>query len=481
MRYGVLFLLFFCWSVPLWAGGYFPAGQDTGLPTELAWHLKYLEVYTAQKYACGRNIIVAHLDSGVNAHHPDLKGHIVEELTYDFGEEDTDVTDLLGHGTATAGLILQVAPCAKILPLKINVGFENYFENETVIKALEYLLSLLDSHPEIKILNASLVMEPDEKVAFLLEAIRAHGVIIVAPTGNDGLEELSFPASHEAVLAIGGLDEKGHLYWRSNTGPGLFAVAPATNIWAPFQDQDYFIYRGTSLSAALVSGILALLMEKNPPLPQLALAEGAKDLGEPGYDNSTGFGAVSALETLSAFYSRQGGIFPKRIVLHPEEKGFLVLWPTGDWKVTFTNPEIVKVRDFSPEKGLIYVVGKKPGQSKIFLTQENLVLTAEIEVSIHPQAVAEFLLFPRISYSSQATMCFWFKNPTNLSGNFSLILTKSINGIFEKKVISFEAQIPPGTYFDCWALDLPEETTEILFWAPNSVKTVRHLMKRLIN
>ena len=478
-------LVFFFWLL-LWGGvlagsagasGYFPAGEADGYPADFNWHLERLEAPLAHNFACGQDVVVAQIDSGVNLLHPDLQGHIVTELAYDFGENDTDVTDLLGHGTATAGLILQVAPCARILPLKINVGPENYFENQTVREALAYLLELLPSHPEIKILNMSIVMSPDEEVADLLRAISARGVTIVAPTGNDNRREISFPASLAEVVAVGGTDQNDQRYWQANVGPGIFVVAPAERIWAPLDGQGYMVYSGTSLSAAMVSGVLALLAEKGASRPALAVAEGAQDFGEPGYDQENGFGRVSALEALVAFHTRHQVIFPKKLSLGVGESGFLFFFPSGPREVILTAPEVAEITLEAPERGLIEFKARKPGQTKIVLAGEGGVLTAWLEVAETPQPMAEILIFPRVSVAGkEATMCLYISRGIQSQGPFYLGLASGTGPyLFTKETFGLPGLADVGgPFLSCWRQGLPSVPEQMVIWG-EGLSGVPHL------
>ena len=95
--------------------------------------------------------------------------------------------DHLGHGTGMAGIILQVAPCAQIIPLKINPAGENFFETEALERALWYILDLAERIPGLKIVNMSLtVSEMSQGLEQVVGEFHREGFILITAAGNDG-------------------------------------------------------------------------------------------------------------------------------------------------------------------------------------------------------------------------------------------------------------------------------------------------------
>ena len=362
------------------------------------WHLREIRSYEAQMLSCGRGVTVAVVDSGVNTDHPLFSGRLELSLAYDFGDNDTDVTDLLGHGTAVSGIIAQIAPCAKILPLKINHGGEDYFDAEPLVRALQYLLDILPEHPEIKIVNLSLAIDGYEMhIADLLYRLAQRGVVIVAAAGNEGEDHIYFPASLPYVLAVSATNIYGALLASSNHGNGTFLAAPGSDIYVPsLVDGGYIYMSGTSMSTAVVSGIAALLLEKEQNHPWLWLARGSLDTGDPGYDPYYGFGTASALNTLISALSRNLPVLPTYLELAPGQERTIYFLPDPSLQVANTNSTAVEILSFRPEEGTLTVRGKAPGHAEIYLYTPDASKAAGInlEVTPTPSNILEALVYP---------------------------------------------------------------------------------------
>src|SRR5207237_9989127 len=103
-----------------------------------------------------------------------------------------------------------------------------------------------------------------------------------------------FPAAHPKVIPVGGTDAQDRLFTASNRGTHIALAAPGTDIFLPAPDQKYQMTSGTSFSAAYVSGIAALMLERNPTLKpsevRAILTYTARELGATGKDELFGYG-----------------------------------------------------------------------------------------------------------------------------------------------------------------------------------------------
>lgn len=475
----ILVIFIFFSVIAAFGGGYFPGGEV--IPeTEPYWYLARIRAYETQRVACGEGVTIVLIDSGVDLDHPDLANNLVLDLAYDFGDNDTDVTDALGHGTATAGLILQVAPCVKIVPLKINRDGNSFFETEALIEALQYTLELIPNHPEIKIVNLSLVLqEESEEVSNLVKEIRNSGVLIVGAAGNEGAFELAFPASLPEVIAVSGTDIYDEITLHSNRGEGIFLSAPADNLYVPSIFGGYTYMSGTSMAAALVSGTLALELDLSSRVPELALAEGTEDLGEPGYDIFYGFGRLSALGAVLGNLSRDLPVLPSILDLLPGEEREVVFLPQENLEALIMNNEIAEITDFRPSEGLMKIKGKAIGKTEIFLYSLSPVRVSRVKVSVSESGenLLEVLVYPSI-LDSWAYICCYASVLRDEDLSLRLDLTYPEGEKFIRTNLwSYTGFMSSGNYLHCLPFDflqLKKGLQEILLCGEEFI-CVRHL------
>ena len=139
----------------------------------------------------------------------------------------------------------------------------------------------------------------------MIQAAQKRNAVIVAAAGNGGSSAPpAYPAAYPGVIAVTAIDASDKRYTHANRGSYIAISAPGVDILAPADGGRHAFLSGTSFAAAHVSGIVALLLERNGSLhPQGALAAlsgSAVDLGPAGRDDDFGFGRADALATLQA-------------------------------------------------------------------------------------------------------------------------------------------------------------------------------------
>jgi subtilisin family serine protease len=127
----------------------------------------------------------------------------------------------------------------------------------------------------------------------------------VAASGNAGPKSPPlYPAANPNVIAVGATDAQDKLFVASNRGAHIAVAAPGVDIFLPAPDEKYQMTSGTSFSAAYVSGLAALMLERNPALRpddvRAILMKTARDLGAPGRDDLFGAGEADAFAAVSA-------------------------------------------------------------------------------------------------------------------------------------------------------------------------------------
>jgi subtilisin family serine protease len=128
---------------------------------------------------------------------------------------------------------------------------------------------------------------------------------MVAAGGNAGPKSPPlYPAAYANVIAVSGTDAQDRLFPASNRGGHIAISAPAADLFLPAPDEKYQVTSGTSFSAAYVSGLAALILERNPALKpdevRALLTKTARDLGAPGRDDLFGAGEADAFAAVSA-------------------------------------------------------------------------------------------------------------------------------------------------------------------------------------
>ncbi|RKZ86560.1 MAG: hypothetical protein DRR19_14775, partial [Candidatus Parabeggiatoa sp. nov. 1] len=268
------------------------------------WHLTEIGVQSLWEKTQGEGVIIALLDSGVDPEHPDLLGNILFDYGYDFGDEDDKPDDANGHGTAMAGLMVAkcdnkiggcgVAPLAKVIPYKINSQGENNFSSIDLAVAI-----LAAAGSDAQIISMSLVLDEYAPwVEHALEYAKLKNKVVVAAAGNQN-GAVAFPAYLSWVIGVGAFDKEGQRLHSSNFGNGLSLSAPGVDLLTTLPGTGYANwYNGTSAAAALVSGVLALMMAQQPNASASELAvtllAACQDVEPAGFDDLYGFGHVKA-------------------------------------------------------------------------------------------------------------------------------------------------------------------------------------------
>lgn len=223
----------------------------------------------------GEDVTVAVIDSGVDRTHPDLVANLL--AGYDWGDQDSDPQDVLGHGTRVTGIIAAaqnngigvsgLAPKAKILPVKVACNGcppDMAFTSATLAQAIRYATDM-----GVQIINLSLtVTDVTQTLRDAVQYALDHGVAVVAAAGNNYGAAVSFPANMAGVIAVAATDEAGALAAYSNLGPEIAVAAPGSALVSTLLGGSYgSAGAGTSFAAPVVSAALADLRSLNPALP----------------------------------------------------------------------------------------------------------------------------------------------------------------------------------------------------------------------
>jgi hypothetical protein len=265
--------------------------------------LAKLRLPQAHVLAKGDNVLVAVIDSGIDGNHPELAGSIAG--TFDALSAPAAPHQ---HGTAIASLIaahgklMGSAPDAKILAARAfdpkAAGAEGTTFN--ILKSLDWAAA-----QGARVINMSFAGPDDPAIHRSLEAARKKGIVLVAAAGNAGAKSPPlYPAADPNVIAVSATDADDKLFEQSNRGRYITVAAPGAQILVAIPDKGYEMSSGTSYSAAEVSGIVALMLQRKPDLTpdkvKTILRATAKDLGPKGPDAMFGAGLADAYGAITA-------------------------------------------------------------------------------------------------------------------------------------------------------------------------------------
>jgi subtilisin family serine protease len=262
-----------------------------------------LHLPQAHTLAHGANVIVAVIDSGIDINHPELANSIAASFDALGSKEGPHV-----HGTGIAGAIVAharlmgSAPAAHILAIRAFGVASNGVESSSyvILKGLDYAAA-----HGVQIVNMSFAGPKDALIERGIAAMAGKGIVMVAAAGNAGAKSPPlYPAANANVIAVSATDAQDKLFSASNRGSYIAIAAPGVDIFLPAPDNKYQMTSGTSFSAAYISGLAALMLERNPALKpdevRATLIKTARDLGAPGRDDLFGAGEADAYAAVQA-------------------------------------------------------------------------------------------------------------------------------------------------------------------------------------
>jgi subtilisin family serine protease len=233
---------------------------------------------------------VAVIDSGVNSAHTDLAANMI--AGYDFGNNDSNPNDLVGHGTHVAGIVGAVSNNAKgvtgvaknvqIMPLKINADGQAP-SLSAAISAIGYAVT-----NGAKVINASWGFDAESQALYdAIQAAQAAGVLFIAAAGNDGQNNdtsLSYPANInlDNIISVAATTHADGLASFSNYGATNVDIgAPGYAIYSTIMSGSYDYMSGTSMAAPMVAGAAAFLWSQYPTATAQQIKKALLDSTDP--------------------------------------------------------------------------------------------------------------------------------------------------------------------------------------------------------
>jgi hypothetical protein len=259
---------------------------------------------TGDNSAWGKGVTIAVLDTAVDPH----RAFSTSIRTIDLVNPSAPAGDSRGHGTAVASVIAGshaltpgVAPSADILSIRVadDRGMSDSFQlAKGIYAAIENGADLI---------NISMGSQGDSGlVQRAVEAAQAQGVLIIAAAGNNGIDQVSYPAANEGVISVGAVDAMGSHLAFSNTGEQMDVSAPGLEVNAAWGSDSAARVTGTSFSAPIVTGTIAAVMTEAGDRDLTATQAWERiravlnDGGAPGTDDAIGAGMPDIGRVLQA-------------------------------------------------------------------------------------------------------------------------------------------------------------------------------------
>jgi subtilisin len=215
-------------------------------------------------------VIVAVIDSGVDATHPDLAGKVERAVVVENSGDQISVIqrdvpenlDLFGHGTAVASIITGIAPNAKIFDIRV-LNNQNFASGDALLKGFRYAVA-----EELPIINMSLAVAAKfaTQLREICETAYQHNLHVVAAKRNMPMVDNGFPAEFSSCISVDMGNFPSPLQMQFRPKSMIEFIARGEKITVAAAGGGYTIMTGTSFATPSVSGICALLLGACPDL-----------------------------------------------------------------------------------------------------------------------------------------------------------------------------------------------------------------------
>ncbi|MFC6765669.1 S8 family peptidase [Natrinema soli] len=269
----------------------------------------------------GSGVDVGILDTGIESQHCSLS--VAGGRNFTDSGTPGDYEDRHGHGTHVAGVagasdndlgVVGVAPGANLYAVKV-LGDDGSGRYSKLIAGIDWCMS-----NDVELISMSLGGEAaSATMDRAIEAAHSAGHLLLCAAGNEGnggngscdAETMTYPATHEKVVAVTAMDEDDTLASYSSVGSDIDLLAPGTGITSSTVDNEYAEASGTSVACPFVTGVAALVWEtreEDGPGPTEQVRRILTDTAEPVLGTcEEGHGLVDARTALGHERADEGG------------------------------------------------------------------------------------------------------------------------------------------------------------------------------
>jgi membrane-anchored mycosin MYCP len=296
--------------------------------------------------ATGAGIRVAVIDSGVDATHPQLRGHVLAGRDVLHGDP-TGRQDCVGHGTAVAGIIAAqprqgvgmqgLAPGVQIVPVRVSEQekIDGKTEGEAgspgkFAQAIEWAAD--PGGGRAQVINLSLVMTADDPAVrdAVADAID-RGVTVVAAAGNDAQQgnPRPYPASYPGVIGVGAVGPDGQRSAFSQHGDYVDLVAAGDQLTVAARRSGQTTGQGTSYAAPFVAATAALILQRFGPQSPAQVTRRLLATADPapggGQSDDYGYGLLNPYRALTETLGPEQPPAAAPMVMHSEDPAAVAL------------------------------------------------------------------------------------------------------------------------------------------------------------
>jgi subtilisin family serine protease len=270
-----------------------------------------LRLPEAHLLARGERVPIAVIDSGVDATHPEVAGRVVQSFDAVGGPFQPHE-----HGTGMVGAIVAhnqltgVSPRANILAARAFAPGQASGATGTsyhILRAMDWSI-----RNGARVINMSFAGPRDPMMTRAIQVAAERRIAMIAAMGNEGPDApVSFPAADPNVIAVTATDREGRLFSAASRGSHVAVAAPGVEVLLPAPRGGYQISSGTSVAAAHVSGIAALIIERQPDIDPATLRQILQETARrgPAVDPNLGAGLADPVPALQAtIQPRQPGV-----------------------------------------------------------------------------------------------------------------------------------------------------------------------------
>jgi subtilisin family serine protease len=214
--------------------------------------------------ADGGGVVVAVIDSGIDGAHPAIGGRLVGRLRVDIDGEDTRVvddpgaSDLVGHGTACAGIIAAIAPAAELISIRV-LGPDNRGKGRALAAAVDWAIN-----HDVAVVNLSLSSRSEAMYATFHDlADRAYFANTLLVCAANNVPGPSYPSLFAAVVSVAAHDVADPDVWFYNPSPPVEFGAYGVDVDVAWRDGGRIRATGNSFAAPHVAGQAARLRSRH--------------------------------------------------------------------------------------------------------------------------------------------------------------------------------------------------------------------------